>query len=188
MKRLGILISSLLLWAGSTYAKPLKVYILAGQSNMEGHAHVRTFDYIGEDPKTAPLLKEMLGPDGKPKVCDNVWISLYTGNKKSGEAHGKLAVGYGARGDFAKSADKIGPEYTFGIYMQKHVKEPILIIKTAWGGKSLHTDFRPPSAGPYKLPEETEKIWKKYPNGAHGVPKESDRQAWWDAKNKATGV
>jgi alpha-galactosidase len=32
--------------------------------------------------------------------------------------------------------------------MEKHVREPILLIKTAWGGKSLHTDFRPPSAGP----------------------------------------
>ena len=26
--------------------KPLKVFILAGQSNMEGHAQVRTFDYM----------------------------------------------------------------------------------------------------------------------------------------------
>ena len=36
---------------------PLKVFILAGQSNMEGHARVQTFDYIGDDPATAPLLK-----------------------------------------------------------------------------------------------------------------------------------
>ena len=34
--------------------KPLKVYILAGQSNMEGHAKVETFDYIGDDQATAP--------------------------------------------------------------------------------------------------------------------------------------
>jgi alpha-galactosidase len=33
--------------------------------------------------------------------------------------------------------------------MQDFVSAPILIIKTAWGGKSLHTDFRSPSAGPY---------------------------------------
>jgi alpha-galactosidase len=33
--------------------------------------------------------------------------------------------------------------------MQKSTDAPILLIKTAWGGKSLHTDFRPPSAGPY---------------------------------------
>ena len=33
--------------------------------------------------------------------------------------------------------------------MEKHLKEPVLIIKTSWGGRSLHTDFRPPTAGPY---------------------------------------
>ena len=48
--------------------KPLKVFILAGQSNMQGHASVSTFDSLADDPKTAPLLKEMRGPDGKPKV------------------------------------------------------------------------------------------------------------------------
>ena len=37
-------------------AKPIKVFILAGQSNMEGHAKIETFDYIGDDPATAPLL------------------------------------------------------------------------------------------------------------------------------------
>ena len=45
-------------------SKPLRVFILAGQSNMEGHAKVETFDYIGDDPATAPLLKRMRGEDG----------------------------------------------------------------------------------------------------------------------------
>ena len=35
-------------------AKPLKVFILAGQSNMEGHAAISTFDYIGKDPLQPP--------------------------------------------------------------------------------------------------------------------------------------
>jgi hypothetical protein len=52
--------------------KRLKVFILAGQSNMQGHAKVSTFGSMADDPKTAPLLREMLGPDGKPKVCDRV--------------------------------------------------------------------------------------------------------------------
>ena len=56
--------------------KPLKVFILAGQSNMEGPASVGTFDCIGDDPATAPLLKMMRGADGKPKVCDDVWIPI----------------------------------------------------------------------------------------------------------------
>mgnify|MGYP002048186819 CR=1 FL=1 len=30
--------------------KPLKVFILAGQSNMQGHANVSTFDDIANDP------------------------------------------------------------------------------------------------------------------------------------------
>ncbi len=30
--------------------KPVKVFILAGQSNMEGHAAVSTFDYIAGCP------------------------------------------------------------------------------------------------------------------------------------------
>ena len=72
----------------SASAKPLKVFILAGQSNMEGHAKIETFDYIGDDPATAPLLKQMRGADGKPAVCDNVWISYFTGSgKDNGETH-----------------------------------------------------------------------------------------------------
>jgi hypothetical protein len=88
--------------------KPLKVYILAGQSNMEGHAHIRTFDYIGDDPATAPMLKEMRGPDGKPTVCEKVWISYLTGGGENlGEGSGKLTAGYGSRSDPEKKAAAI---------------------------------------------------------------------------------
>jgi len=140
--------------AGADAAKPLKVYILAGQSNMQGQAKVETFDYIGDDPATAPLLKEMRGADGKPRVCAKVWISYLTGSReKLGEGTGKLTAGYGARSNPAEDGGKIGPEFTFGITMSKATDAPILIIKTAWGGKSLHTDFRPPSAGPYEFSE-----------------------------------
>jgi len=127
--------------------KPLKVYLLVGQSNMQGHAQVRTFDHIGMDPKTAPILKAIRNADGTSKVCQNVWISSVDPAAPEGERHGRLSAGYGASG----RDPKIGPELTFGIYMQQHVDEPILVIKTAWGGKSLNTDFRPPSAGPYEF-------------------------------------
>jgi hypothetical protein len=133
---------------------PLKVYILAGQSNMEGQAKVETFDYIGDDPDTAPMLKEMRGPDGKPRVCERVWISYLTGSPDKGtlgEGTGKLTAGYGSRSNPTEDGGKIGPEFTFGIYASKAYDGPILLIKTAWGGKSLNTDFRPPSAGPYEF-------------------------------------
>jgi len=128
-------------------AKPLKVFILAGQSNMQGHAHIRTFDAMALDPRTAPILEEMRAANGSPIVCEKVWISSI--GSADQEQVGQLTAGFGANA----RGPKIGPEFTFGIYMQELLNEPILIIKTAWGGKSLHTDFRPPSAGPYKFNE-----------------------------------
>jgi alpha-galactosidase len=134
-------------------AKPLQIYILAGQSNMQGHAQVRTFDHIGMDPETAPLLEQMRNADGTPRVCENVWISSLGSAPE--ERHGRLTAGFGAAG----GGPKIGPEFTFGIRMRQLVNGPILIIKTAWGGKSLHTDFRPPSAGPYVFtPQQAKRL------------------------------
>jgi alpha-galactosidase len=150
-----LLCAAALLGMRAEAAGPLKVFILAGQSNMQGHANVKTFDYIGNDPKTAPVLKEMLGPGGAPKVCDRVWISYISPDRGETEKSGKLTAGFGA------SSEEIGPEFTFGIYMEKLLGEPILIIKTAWGGKSLNTDFRPPGAGPYEFNEAQLENFKK---------------------------
>ncbi len=130
--------------ASSLQAQPLKVFILAGQSNMQGHVDVSTFPSMADDPKTAPILKEMLNSQGKPKVCRNVWIaSIGCAGNDTNEQKGQLTTGFGA------GRSEIGPEFTFGIYIEKLLGGPILIIKTSWGGKSLNTDFRPPSAGPY---------------------------------------
>ncbi len=135
--------------ASQAAAKPLKVFILAGQSNMQGHVNVSTFDSMADDPKTAPILKELRNADGTPRVCQKVWISsIGCAADDTTEQKGQVTAGFGA------STEEIGPEFTFGIYMEKLLGEPILIIKTSWGGKSLHTDFRPPSAGPY--------VWSDY--------------------------
>lgn len=138
------IILSLFLLTAQLHAKPLQVFILAGQSNMQGHAKIGTFEHIGMDPVTKPLLDEMTGADGKPKVCERVWISsIGCGGDDTTEQTGKLTAGFGA------TNEKIGPEFTFGLTMEKLTDAPILLIKTSWGGKSLNTDFRPPSAGPY---------------------------------------
>ena len=160
--RLAILLlicSSAVTTFAAEAARPLKVFILAGQSNMEGHARVETFDYIGDDPATVPLLKQMRGADGKATMCDHVWISYLTGNgETNGEGFGKLTAGYGSRQKPAEDGGKIGPEFTFGLTMDKALAEPVLIIKTAWGGKSLYYDFRPPSAGVFpRSPQDLEK-------------------------------
>src|SRR6478752_3807910 len=99
--------------------KPLKVFILAGQSNMQGHASISTMDSMADDPKTAPLLREMRTPNGKSRVCERVWISsvgcLGDAYTDLNEKKGKLTTGFGA------PSDKIGPEYTFGLTMEKRL-------------------------------------------------------------------
>ncbi len=132
---------ALALGANDLTAKPLKVYLMAGQSNMQGHCKLTTFPYLAMDPETAPILKKMVNEDGTPRVIKKVWISsLGTGEE---EKFGKLTTGFGAE----RSGPKIGPELTFGIYMQEHLGEPVLLIKASWGGTTLCYDFRPPSAG-----------------------------------------
>ena len=53
---------------------------------------------------------------------------------------GPLSVGYGV------PSKCLGPELGFGHVVGDHLKDRVLIIKTAWGGKSLGRDFLPPSA------------------------------------------
>src|SRR4051812_17399078 len=112
--------------------KPVKVFILAGQSNMEGKAKVQLLDYQSKQPATADLFKH-LHRDGKWIERDDVWIKFL-------DRKGKLTVGYG-------SPNCIGPELEFGNLVGDHYAESVLLIKTAWGGRSLYRDFRPPSAG-----------------------------------------
>jgi alpha-galactosidase len=186
-------------------SKKLQVFILAGQSNMVGHASFITIPrlFADEDPDVSALArlvfkegatvtratvddliavgiardkikadlreKKIEGEDAIASakaqieklqadydsqkelikstfaVSDRVYISSIADNNiKSGP----LTIGYGA------NADKIGPELGFGMSMAQKLDAPILIIKTSWGGKSLHYNFRPPSAGPYELSEK----------------------------------
>lgn len=118
---------------------PVKVFILAGQSNMEGQGMVRgekpgTLESLLKDPASAPRFKHLVDAQGKWVVREDVWI-WYLGRT------GGLTVGYSPKGD------AIGPELQFGHLVGDAFDTPVLLIKTAWGGKSLAKDFRPPSAG-----------------------------------------
>jgi alpha-galactosidase len=112
--------------------RPIKVFILAGQSNMEGKAKVALLEYQIAQPATRDLFKH-LQKDGKWVERGDVWIKFF-------ERKGKLTVGYGSPGC-------IGPELEFGGVVGDRYDEQVLLIKTAWGGRSLWRDYRPPSAG-----------------------------------------
>jgi len=126
---------------GVDTSKKVKVFILAGQSNMEGKAKIELLEYQLGQPETRDFFKHLKKND-KWVVRDDVWINFL--NRR-----GKLTVGFGSPG-------RIGPELEFGNTVGDHFEEQVLIIKTAWGGKSIGRDFRPPSSG---LPSE-EKLKK----------------------------
>ena len=148
-----------LVYSQSTQSqKPLEIFILAGQSNMQGHANIKTIPTMESDPKTRGMLKDILKPNGQPRLIKNVWIaSIGCGGNEYNDlisVDGQLTTGFGA------SRTEIGTELTFGIYMEKALHQPILIIKTSWGGRSLMTDFRPPSAGPRVYGSYIRNQWK----------------------------
>jgi len=130
---------------GQTGLRPVQVFILAGQSNMEGYGGLKTFDALGAHPTQGALLGKIRKADGSYVVRDDVFIYYRRGNE---EIKAPLTVGMGA------GKDRIGPELGFGIGMGDALEEPVLLIKTAWGGKDLYCDFRPPGAGkpPYEIP------------------------------------
>jgi len=113
------------------------VFILAGQSNMEGHGQVRSLAHLGEHPKYGYLLKKLKNADGSWATRDDVTISW----KANSKGNGPLTVGWGSE------SHEIGPELMFGTIMGEKYDEPVLLTKTAWGGKSVWCDFRSPGAG-----------------------------------------
>lgn len=121
-------------------AQTVKVFILAGQSNMEGKGNPMHLDTYKNDPLIEPSYASLKAGDNWTRR-DDVWITYPS--KSSGAKHGPLTVGYGTKGE-----DSIGPEFGFGHAVGDGIDEPVLLIKVAWGGRSIYKDFRPPGALP----------------------------------------
>lgn len=138
----------------------VKVFFLVGQSNMEGKGNPIHLDTYRDDPLISPTYASL--KDGeKWRVRDDVWITYPSKSARAGgPKHGPLTVGYGTKGE-----ESIGPEFGFGHAIGNALEEPVLIIKIAWGGKSLAVDFRPPSMPPtdQEVAEMLEKARKKNP-------------------------
>ena len=132
-----------------------KVFLLAGQSNMEGQGvvdldHPKYYNggkgilnRVMADPANTKRYAHLKDKDGKWVVRDDAFIRF---RNKQGVMAGGVSIGFTGYGS-DKSRHHIGPELQIGHVLGDSHKEPILLIKTAWGGKSLFKDFRPPSAG-----------------------------------------
>jgi len=87
--------------------------------------------------------KHLVDKNGKPVVRNDVWVV----NLSYKEQQGWLTTGYGS------SEGYIGPEYGFGFAVGDYYEDPVLLIKSAWGGRSLHTNFLSPSSKEYPAPK-----------------------------------
>lgn len=142
--------------AHNDHAAPsVKVFLLLGQSNMEGHGRINadpkrhdgkgSLEWAAKNPSSPERLRRLLDKDGHWVARDDAWIHYL-------DRKGRLAPGFGV------GEDCIGPELGFGQVVADHFNEPVLLVKLAWGGKSLAVDFRPPSSGGQVGPFYTEVI------------------------------
>lgn len=113
-------------------SRTVKVFVLAGQSNMEGKAQNVLLEHQATDPKTRGFFAHLRKGDQ--------WVERNDVFIKYLKRKGPLTIGYG-------SPNRTGVELEFGTVMGEHFKQPVLLIKTAWGGHSLVKAFRSPSAG-----------------------------------------
>jgi alpha-galactosidase len=122
---------------GSTGAtnKPVKVFILSGQSNMVGMGDVDPIDTSG----TLSTIVKRQGKFPNLLATNGAWAArndvLYKGVISDAWA-GPLTVADGA----------IGPELGFGHVMGYYLDEPVLLIKTSIGNRSLLWDCLPPGS------------------------------------------
>jgi hypothetical protein len=134
---------------GST-ASPVKVFILAGQSNMVGMGNLGTGSDGNYPLGTPGTLETITQIDHKfPNLIDasNNWttrndVYIYEARLSSYPyEQGWLTPGV------VNGSETMGPEIQFGHLMGEYYDEDVIIIKTAQGNRSLAWDFRPPSSG-----------------------------------------
>jgi hypothetical protein len=136
-------------------APRVRVVVLAGQSNMEGkgfpdpvawqvgqEAYRDRWTRIIEDGDHAEFTRvHAASLERDPKRPEYRWSKRDDVLVRFLGKRGPLTVGYGV-------PDKaFGPELFLGQVLGEHFDDPVLLIKAAWGGKTLAIDFRPPSAG-----------------------------------------
>ena len=153
--------------------KGIKVFILAGQSNMVGYGKVEeggnpawvkgSKDIPKEIKGGIRCLREMaINKANYPEydyasLLENprepetsAWktradVKLWWRNGGSGNLGGEIRKG--DLGPLTSTGKWFGPEFGFGqIIGDYYKKDDVLIIKAAWGGRALASDFRPPSA------------------------------------------
>ncbi|MCU0779538.1 MAG: sialate O-acetylesterase [Akkermansiaceae bacterium] len=140
----------------------VKVFILAGQSNMVGYGHTETGNggiagaigslrHLAVNNASFPAYDYASLLVNPADPANSAWKTR--GDVKAWWKDGGTELGGTVRkGDLGppflgSDTSMYGPEFAFGQVMgDYYLADDVLVIKAAWGGKSLAVDFRPPSA------------------------------------------
>jgi len=143
--------------------KPVKVFILLGQSNMVGMGEVGpettkgTLAYLTKKEGKYPWL---IDDGGNWTVRKDV--HYYDARTKKGSPLSPTS----------NSGKTIGPELGFGYVMGHVLEEPVLVLKSCIGNRSLGWDLLPPSSERYTVDGRTYAGYKDTPDSwIEGQPK-----------------
>ncbi len=136
-------------------SKPVQVYILLGQSNMVGAGKIKpgkngadgSLEYATKEKGMYPYL---IDDEGNWTVRKDVRYTrvMGSGTNKARQINNEWMT---------VSGGKIGPELGIGHVMGHVIDEPVLILKSCIGNRSLGWDLLPPDSERYEVQEKVKK-------------------------------
>ena len=170
---MGLAVVSL---AGAAASKPVKVFILMGQSNMVGMGDLGpetnrgTLTYLTKKEGKYPWLMDQQGQWAALKN-----VHYYDARVKKGSPLSAAS----------NNGSAIGPEVGFGYVLGQALDEPVLVLKSCIGNRSLGWDLLPPGSERYEA-EVTERGGAKVTKVFAGYKDKPDSWAMDKAKGLAT--
>ncbi|MFN0020654.1 MAG: sialate O-acetylesterase [Pirellulaceae bacterium] len=135
--------------------KPIKVFILMGQSNMVGMGDIGpemtkgTLTYLTKADKKYPWLV-----DAGDRWAERKDVYYYDARVKKGAPLSPMA----------NNGKSIGPELGFGYVMGHVLDEPVLVLKSCIGNRSLGWDLLPPGSKQFTYEGKTYAGYKDTPD------------------------
>lgn len=128
---------------GGKHNKPVKLFILAGEGNIEGFAsigHLRQLVFPKDPHSVEPQYQHLINNEtGDWLQRDDVFVS-YDHQRDKERLVGKLQLT-----QFGGDANSFGPELQMGHVLGDLYEEPVVIVKAGWKKRSLGKDFASPS-------------------------------------------
>lgn len=161
--------------------KPVKVYIMAGQSNTVGIGYVGGTEPGSLDSMTQRENKfpNFIDESGDYTRRNDV---IYRGVVTANGHNGPLTAGQGA------DSSRIGPELGFGHVMGWYHDEPVLIIKASQGNRSLGWDYLPPGSPSWEVGDRTYAGYGQYPSNWLTDSEGPRPGGWYAGKEYDNGI